>query len=191
MSTRFGAWVRRARLEARFGRPMPTNTTSPSASSRAATDAIISSGVYSVAVIDSRAALLPCLEPLQQSRLLLHVLGPGLHAIDELVEIMRQLALVPRDRFPAHVEVVVPIVIALRVRWMRAPRLDDYGTHDRRRNERAIGIRANHSLVHQLLDDDDHALRGKRGLFLHSQEAPDLRVALRVGALRVHDRHIG
>src|SRR6266513_3649146 len=104
MSTRFGACVRRARLHARFGSPMPTNTTSPSTSSRAATVAIISSGLYSVAVIDSGAALLSRLETLQQPRLLRHVLRAARDAVDELVEIARELRALARNRFPADVE---------------------------------------------------------------------------------------
>src|SRR5213078_2327600 len=125
MSTRFDACVRRARLQARFGRPMPTNTTSPSASSRAATVAIISSGEYSEAVVDSGAALLSRLEPLQQARLLLHILDAALHPVDELVQVVCQLRTVARDRFPADIEVVVAVVVPLRVRRMRSPRLDD------------------------------------------------------------------
>src|SRR6266545_7825116 len=140
MSTRFGAWVRRARLQARFGKPMPTNTTSPSASSRAATVAIISSGEYSVTVIDSGAALFTRLEPLEQPRLLRHILGATLHAVDELVEVVCQLGAIARNRFPADIEIVIAIVVPLRVRRMRAPRLDHDGAHDRGRNQRPIGV---------------------------------------------------
>src|SRR3990170_1056174 len=40
-----GAWVRRARLQARLGSPTPTKTTSPSRSKRAALTVISSEGV--------------------------------------------------------------------------------------------------------------------------------------------------
>src|SRR2546426_4440442 len=109
MSTRFGACVRRARLQARFGKPIPTNTTSPSASSRAATVAIISSGVKSEAVVYSGAVLLRRLEPLHQPGLFLHVLDAVTHAIHEFIQIARQLRAVARDRFPADVELVVAV----------------------------------------------------------------------------------
>src|SRR2546430_1132295 len=58
---------------------MPTNTTSPSRSSRAATAAIISSGVYAglEAVVDSARESLFRLEPCHQVRLVLHVAGAG------------------------------------------------------------------------------------------------------------------
>src|SRR6266513_4909282 len=159
MRTRFGACVRRARLHARFGRPIPTNTTSPSASSRAATVAMISSGEKSVAVIDSGAELRSGPEPLQQPRLFRHVLEAILYAVDKLIEIVRQFGLVARDRFPADVEIVIAVVVPLSVRRMRAPRLDDDGVHDRRGNDGAVGIGPDDALVHQLLDDHYDPLR--------------------------------
>src|SRR5262245_16972427 len=125
---------------------MPTNTTSPSTSSRAATVAIISSGVKSEAVVHSRAELLPRPEPLRQPRLLLHVLRSGLDAVDEFVQVVFDLRPLFRDCFPAHVEVVVPVVVALRIRRMRAPRLDHDGADDCGGNQGAIGVGADRPL---------------------------------------------
>src|SRR5882672_9197740 len=156
MSTRLGACVRRARLQARFGRPIPTNTTSPSASSRAATVAIISSGVKSEAVVHSGAVLLGRLEPLLEPRLLLHVLRATLHAVHELVEVVRELGTIARDRLPPDIEIVVAVVVALRVRRMRAPWLDHHGAHDGRRNQRPIGIRWVKRFFTQLFHNDDN-----------------------------------
>ena len=45
-------------------------------------------------------------------------------------------------------------------------------------------------LVDELLDDDDHPVRGERGLLLAAEQAPDLGVAGRVGALGVDDRDV-
>ena len=46
-------------------------------------------------------------------------------------------------------------------------------------------------LVHQLLDHDDHPLGGEGRLLLAAEQAPDLGVAGRVGALGVDDRDVG
>src|SRR5690349_2606049 len=92
---RFGAWVRRARLAAVLGRPMPTKQTAPSRSARAAATVIISSAV----------------QPLSSGISPHHVLR---HPPDEGVAI-------PADRVPPLVEVVVPGRVPVRVRGMRAP----------------------------------------------------------------------
>src|SRR6267143_4050594 len=124
MRTRLGACVRRARLQARFGRPIPTNTTSPSRSSRAATTAIISSGEYGVegrgseAVVHSGGDLGLGLESRQQARMLFEIGRSIRDSVHELIEVRLEFGRLARDRFPSHVEVVVAIVIALRVRRM-------------------------------------------------------------------------
>src|SRR6266540_6655001 len=124
MSTRLGAWVRRARLQARFGRPIPTNTTSPSRSSRAATTAIISSGEYGVegrgseAVVHSGGDLCLRLESRRQAWMLFQVRRSIRDSVHKLIQVRLELVRLARDRFPAHVEVVVAIVVALRVRGM-------------------------------------------------------------------------
>src|SRR3989440_10575313 len=113
MSTRLGACVRRARLQARLGRPIPTNTTSPSRSSRAATVAIISSSLYaSEPVVHSGAELRAGFES-GQLRLLLDVCGAIAHTVDELVEIPRQRAGFAGDCLPSDIEVVVAVVVSL------------------------------------------------------------------------------
>src|SRR5437899_10137100 len=117
MRTRLGAWVARARLHARLGRPMPTNTTSPSASSRAATAAIISLGVYagSETVVHSARVARLRLEPCGQPRLFGHVR----RAVGEAADVFLQVALEPpgiaRDPLSRLSEVVVTILIKLRL----------------------------------------------------------------------------
>ena len=73
---------------------------------------------------------------------------------------------------------------------MGAERVDDHGVHDQARDDRAVGVGADHRLVDQLLDHDDHAVGGERRLLLAAEQAPDLGVARGVGALRVDDRHV-
>src|SRR6266566_399946 len=103
---------------------MPTKTTSPSRSSRAATAAIISSGVYTglEAVIDPLRQALVRLEPCGQAWLLFHVACAVGDAVHELVEVVRELVGVARDALPGDVEIVVAVVVALRVGWVRPPR---------------------------------------------------------------------
>src|SRR5712691_2642795 len=134
--TRLGACVARARLQARFGSPIPTKTTSPSRSSRAATAAIISSGVYAglEAVVDSAGESLFRLKSDGQLRLFLHVAGAVGHAVHELLEVAREPIGIARDAFPGDVKIVVAVVIALRVGGVRPPRLDHHGAHDHARN---------------------------------------------------------
>src|SRR2546428_902281 len=116
ISTRRGACVARARLQARLGSPMPTNTTSPSASSRAATAAIISSGVYpSVPVVHPGAHAFFRLEP-RDLRLFFEVRRAVRHAVDELVQVARQPIGRAGDVLPCDVEVVIAVVVALAVR---------------------------------------------------------------------------
>src|SRR2546427_8190499 len=157
MRTRCGACVARARLQARFGRPMPTNTTSPSDSSRAATAAIISSGVYAASepVVDSGALALLRLEPAGEARLFRQIGGAVRDAVDELVEVAPQLGGIARDRLPRDVEVIVAVVIALRVRRVRPPRLHHDRVHDHSGDRGAVRVRADHALVDQLFYDDD------------------------------------
>src|ERR1022692_936366 len=123
MSTSSGACVARARLHARFGNPMPTNTTSPSLSSRAARTAINSLSVYaaaSEAIVDSLADARLGGQPLDCRRSqFVEILGPAGDAVDPLEQPCVHALRIARDLIPAHIEVVVAIVIALRVRRMR------------------------------------------------------------------------
>src|SRR5256885_3205043 len=148
-STRCGAWVARARLHARLGRPIPTNTTSPSTSSRAATLAIISSGVYapSEPVIHPGTVSGFRLEPGGQLWTFLEIRRPIGHSAHAVVAVALQRALITRDRFPRHVELVVAVVVPLRVRRVRAPRLHHDRIHDHGGDDRAVGIRPGHPLV--------------------------------------------
>src|SRR2546430_455326 len=148
-STRRGAWVARARLHARLGRPIPTNTTSPSTSSRAATLAIISSAVYapSEPVIHPGAAPFLRLEPRGQIRLFLQVRRPIGHAAHEVVEVAFERIPIAGARFPRHVETVVAVVVPLRVRRVRAPRLHHDRIHDQGGDDRAVGVGADHRFI--------------------------------------------
>src|SRR5436190_22695165 len=86
---------------------MPTKTTSPSRSSRAATAAIISAGVYAglVAIVDSARESLFRLEPCRQVRLFFYIAGAVGHAVHELLEVARELIGIARDAFPGDVKV--------------------------------------------------------------------------------------
>src|SRR5437016_14534126 len=143
-STRRGAWVARARLHARLGRPIPTNTTSPSTSSRAATLAIISSGVQapSEPVIHPSTVSGFRREPCDQLRTFFQVPRPIRHAAYEVVEVALERVAIARDRFPRNVEIVVAVVVPLCVRRVRAPRLDHHRIHDHGGDDRAVGIGA-------------------------------------------------
>src|SRR4051812_36205510 len=99
MSTSVGACVARARLHARFGSPIPTNTISPSRSSRAATTVIISSAEYftSVAVVHSRAEHVARGETGREPVVQREVLTAVLHAHHILVDIARERCGIARN----------------------------------------------------------------------------------------------
>src|SRR5690349_19365332 len=105
---------------------MPTKTTSPSRSSRAATAAIISAGVWvtggppSKPIVHARAHPLVRAELLEPTRAC-HVLGSIRHAVDELLQVPLERRRIARDLLPRDVEGVVPVVVPLRVRRVRAP----------------------------------------------------------------------
>src|SRR5262249_42706255 len=157
--------------------PMPTNTTSPSFRQRAAVTAIISFGVYSEPIIDAWRHARRRTEAVLESRLRREIRSAVAHAVDELVEVPRELLGAARDRLPVDVELVVPVVIALGIRRMRAPGLDDDGVDDHARDHCSIRIGSNDGFVDELLDDHDHSFRCERHFLLDSHEAPDLRVA--------------
>ena len=73
---------------------------------------------------------------------------------------------------------------------MRAVRLDDDRVDDEPGDDRPVRVRADDRLVDELLDDDDDAVGREGGFLLAAGEAPDLRVAVRVGSLRVDDRDV-
>src|SRR2546426_10909139 len=154
MSTRRGAWVARARLQARLGRPIPTNTTSPSASSRAATLAIISSGVYAASEpVIHPGTISGCrVEPRGQAWVFLQVARAVRDPVDELVEVSRDTAGIARDRLPREVEIVVAVVVPLRVGRVRPPRLHHDRVHDHGGGRRAGGGGGGQGFLPQLLD---------------------------------------
>src|SRR5579859_4313131 len=183
MSTRSGACVARARLQARFGSPMPTKTTSPSWSSFAARTAMSSEFVYagaSEAVVDSFAEARFRLEPFAQPGHLVHVGGAIGDAVDELVEPRPEPRIIARHLIPGDVEIVVAIVVALRVRRVRAPRLAHDSIDDEAGDERPVRVGAHDRRLDDLFDDHDDALRGERRFLLYAVQAPDLRVAIGV-----------
>src|SRR2546421_1360478 len=157
-STRCGAWVARARLHARLGRPIPTNTTSPSTSSRAATLAIISSGVQapSEPVVHPGTVSGFRLEPCGQLRTLLQVRRPIRHAAYAVVEVALERVAIARDRLPSDVEGVVEVVVPLRVRRVCAPRLDHDRIHDQGGGHPPGGSGADHPFPHPPPDPPHH-----------------------------------
>src|SRR5512135_545518 len=94
---------------------MPTNTTSPSRSSRAARQTIISSGLQprSVAIVHRRRELFAGLERGAALAHLGRVLGAVGDAVHPLVEPAREALAVLADVAPGDVEVVVAVVVAL------------------------------------------------------------------------------
>src|SRR5213593_3118384 len=129
---------------------MPTKTTSPSASSRAATVAIISSGVEggagSEAVVHPARAALLRLEPRLEPRMLLQVRGPIRDAVHELVEVASQRAAIAGDLLPRDVEVVAAVVVPLRVGGMPPPRFEHHGVEDHPGDGGGVGVGGDHAL---------------------------------------------
>ena len=74
---------------------------------------------------------------------------------------------------------------------MGAEGLHDDRIDDEPRQDRPVGVRADHRFVDEVLDDDDHPIRGERRLLLAPEQPPHLGIARGVGALGVDDRHIG
>src|SRR5256714_13841902 len=109
---------------------MPTNTTSPSWSSRAGTAAIISSGVWpAVPVVPPGAQAFFRLEP-RDARLVFQVRGAVGDAVHKLVEVTREPDGIARNGLPGDVEFVVAVVVDLRVRRARSARLGHHRVHD-------------------------------------------------------------
>jgi hypothetical protein len=77
----------------------------------------------------------------------------------------------------------------VRVGGPRAARHLGHARDDPGRQHDRVGPRV--EPVDDLLDRDERALRGEHRLLLHAGEAPQLHVAVAVGALRVDDRHVG
>src|SRR3989475_2811074 len=190
-STRCGAWVARARLHARLGRPIPTNTTSPSTSSRAATLAIISSGVQapSEPVIHPGTVSGFRREPCDQLRTFFQVPRPIRHAAYEVVEVALERVAIARDPFPRNVEIVVAVVVPLCVRRVRAPRLDHHRIHDHGGGGPAGWGGAGDPLVPQPPHHPQHPPPPQRPPPFYARQTPKFGVAPGVRALRGGDSH--
>src|SRR5512141_2464747 len=119
---RLGACVRRARLQARFGSPTPTKTTSPSRSSRAELMVINSAAVYSMLVFSivnhgcraaghaqARVRFFPQLLPV----------GFAIrHAIHPFLQVCLQRFICLAELIPFQVKVVIPVIISLGIGGM-------------------------------------------------------------------------
>ena len=121
---------------------------------------------------------------------LLDVVGTAAEVVDPLAQPGLRRGLVAADRVPLAVEVVVAVVGTLDVRGVRPERLDDDRVDDQTRDQGPVRVGADHRLVDELLDDDDHPVGGEGGLLLAAEEAPHLHVPLFVGALRVDDGNV-
>ena len=130
-----------------LGSPTPTKQTRWPASSRAAATIIISERLKALGRA-ARLALIgtPRSRPTPDGALpdgrmrspdlgaqLLHVLGAAGDAVDPLVEPGVEARGVAADGVPVEIEAVVAVVVALRVRGMRAERLDHHGVDDEAR----------------------------------------------------------
>src|SRR5690348_4546619 len=118
MSTTSGACVRRARLAAADGMPMPTKHTMPPRSRRAASIVMISVAVYPVWAASGMGHLLRAYGDagrLQELRMVLRSHHVLLHPGEERLAIAR-------DRIPRLAERVVADVVAVRVARVRAER---------------------------------------------------------------------
>src|SRR3712207_5920068 len=100
MRTRFGACVARARLQARFGSPMPTKTVSPSHSSRAAVAAMSSAGRASVPIVHPGRDTVARAQPLHEPGAPLQVLRAVPYAVHVVIQVARERGPVARRRLP-------------------------------------------------------------------------------------------
>src|SRR4051812_30930064 len=126
-----GACVRRARLQACDGAPMPTKQTSSFLSARAAATAIISAVEYSNGCSSFE-------------NMLLH---PG-----------QEGSPIARDRIPGSVEGVVAPVVAVGIRRTSATRRDGDGADRPVRQNDRIGT-GRPQIVHDLFDGDERPPR--------------------------------
>src|SRR3990172_1839450 len=149
---RFGACMRFARFAARFGMPTQTRTLSPSLSSRAAivTMSSLEVTVGSVIVTRSRSprarhgpasagAASPSPGPAFS---LTSPPPPPPHPVAPLLHPFHRGLVLLRDVIPGHVERVVPVVVALGVRRVRAPRFPDDRANDEVGDQGAVRVRA-------------------------------------------------
>ena len=95
---------------------------------------------------------------------------------------------VAADLVPGNVERIVPVVVALRVRRVRAAGRHATARDHPRRQDDGAGTRF--ELRDDLLDRDQRPVGGEHGLLLHAADPPQLHVARRVGLLRVDHGHV-
>src|SRR5215469_9932435 len=154
-----GVWVRRARLHAADGAPMPTKQISLLLSARDAATVIISAGVADWLIGSSSSRLLAVGFEIRRA-LVQHVfLDPGREALPA-----------PRDRVPGSVKSVGTLVIAVSIGWIGAT---GNGRDRRNRPGRQNGcIRtARAEILDHLLDRNDGPLCGEHGFLLDAQNA--------------------
>src|SRR5579883_969358 len=158
-----GAWVRRARLQAADGAPMPTKHTSVFRSAREAAMVIISAEVW-VWVWVIVVASMP-----REPRTLL---GEGFRPLLEHIGFHpgQEAVAVARDRVPFLVIGVIALVVTLGIGRMGAARHADDGVDGPGRQDHGIEV-AWAEVVDDLLDRDDRALGGKHRLLLHPDDA--------------------
>src|ERR1044072_7145850 len=193
MRTSFGACRRRARLHARLGSTIPTKPTSPTLSWRAAWQTINSCALKcgpSIAIVDRLTVMRSRFQPLDVRTHTSDILAAIAYPVYPLFQILIEQRFVLRNLAPANIEVVVAIIKALCEGRMTTERFMDYGAHDHSRNQGAVRIGANDPLRNNLFSDHDRVTRSKRSLLLYSDQSPDLRVAILVGALSVNDRRV-
>ena len=173
-----GCVRRRARFAARLGRPIPTKQTVSLSSRRAASTAIISSGRRS----RSRHARAP---PRLEAGVVLATSAVSRtcrsHPRAEAVA-------VAADRVPRDVEVVVALVVAVRVRRMRAARSSATASTTQPGSTTPPGRGSSSSTISSTVTIE--RARREHDLLLHAEDPPELDVAVPVGLLRVDDADV-
>src|ERR1035438_1132357 len=95
----------------------------------------------------------------------------------------------PRNRVPRDVEGVVPRIVSVRVRRMRAPRREAHrGNRPGRKDYRVRALAA--EAVHNFFHRHDGPPRGQCGFLLHADNPLEQHIAPAVGLLRMHDGHV-
>src|SRR2546426_11532039 len=100
----------------------------------------------------------------QFARLLPHqicILNTPFNAIDPLVKVSIKLREVLRDSSPAHIKLVITVVVALRVGRMTSERLTDDSLDDDAGNQGSIRIRTDNTFVDDLLCHNDDVPGGE------------------------------
>src|SRR5262245_20419642 len=155
-----GAWVRRARLQAADGMPMPTKQMSLLRSARAAAIVITSLALEVMGISLRRHA---------QARA---VDGESLRSLLEHVRLRpRQKAVaVAGDRVPRLIIGIVALVVAVRIGGMRAARHARDGADAPTRQDHRVGA-ALPEIIDDLLDRHERAFRRQHPLFLPPDDA--------------------